>query len=95
MVNVVIYDILWTKSRRLLGIYAVFYCTICGTLGPLSIVSSVNIYKSTKMKILSIIYIRSFFSGRPSRDCWQHYFLYQENKGNQYNSNKNNYLIRH
>jgi hypothetical protein len=30
---------------------------------------SVNIYKSTKMKILSIICIRSIFSGRPSRDC--------------------------
>jgi hypothetical protein len=30
---------------------------------------SLNIYKSTKMKILSIICIRSIFSGRPSRDC--------------------------
>ena len=40
-----------------------------GPLGPLSIVSSVNIYKSTKMKILSIICIRPFFSGRPSCDC--------------------------
>jgi hypothetical protein len=30
---------------------------------------SVNIYKSTKLKILSIICIRSIFSGRPSRGC--------------------------
>jgi hypothetical protein len=33
----------------------------CGPLGPLSIVSSVNIYKSIKLKILSIIYSGSYF----------------------------------
>jgi hypothetical protein len=51
------------------GVYIQFSVVHCGPLGPLSIVSSVNIYKTTKMKILSIICIRSFFSGRPSRDC--------------------------
>ena len=49
MVNVVVYDILWTKSRRLRGIYTFFFLH-SGPLGPLSTVSSVNIYKSTKMK---------------------------------------------
>jgi hypothetical protein len=49
MVNVVMYDILWTMSRRLCGVYTVFFLH-SGPLGPLSTVSSVNIYKNTKMK---------------------------------------------
>jgi hypothetical protein len=60
MVNVVIREILWTESRRLRGIYTVFILH-CGPLGSLSTVSSVDIYKGTKMKIFSIICIRSFF----------------------------------
>ena len=46
MVNVVMYDILWTKSRRLRGVYTVFFLH-SGPLGTLSTVSSVNIYKNT------------------------------------------------
>jgi len=49
MVNVVMYDILWTKSKRLWGVYTVFFLH-SGPLGPLSTVSSVNIYRNTKMK---------------------------------------------
>jgi hypothetical protein len=51
------------------GVYIQFSIVHCGPLGPLSTGSSVNSYKSTKIKILSIICIRSFFSGRPSRAC--------------------------
>jgi hypothetical protein len=49
------------------GVYIQF--SIVQLWTPRSIVFSVNFYKSTKMKILSIICIRSIFSGRPSRDC--------------------------
>jgi hypothetical protein len=51
------------------GVYIQFSIAQLWAPGSISTVSSVNNYKSTKMKILSIICIRSFVLGRPSRDC--------------------------
>jgi hypothetical protein len=52
------------------GVYVQFSIVQLWTPGSIvHCLFSVKIYKSTKMKILSIICIRSFFSGRSSREC--------------------------
>jgi len=69
MVSVVVYNILWAKSRRLRVKYTVFYCTLWTNWVhcPLSLLQ--NIYTSTKLKYcpLSVLDIISLW--RLSHDC--------------------------